>query len=804
MQPDTTSKPSSKLEWALWLVDKYKLGIFPVWETKPDGSCACGDLKCKSVGKHPAISNNLENASTDQEMIRRWWKANPGRNIGMVPDANHVLVDLDLKNGNDGCKALADMMDMSVGQLINITTRFTTPTLGHHLLFKTSGIAYQNSAGKVGPGIDVRGPEGYVVATGSTIWKSVDGEMQELAYTLEHDVPIVMLPDKIVKALLRVPDKKKNKSRVPVGNLDTENRIKSAIGYLRRQKPSKWDGTGNNTTYKTAAALCEHGVSIDRAMDLLMERKLIQQPDGSKVSWNQASEPPWGYEELLITVGNAFKHGQDAPGTADMIELLSISEGDDIGESLTDDDYEAMMNKIEGAVIIPASTDSKPAVADASADVQMYERLKAHFKTVGEFIDTTAPFEFALENWIAYGGVNIILGIRGSGKTTMFVDMICRLTHDLPWNGQHMDKGVSALIASLEDAPGLAGRFDAWFAAHPDVKRNDRRLRVLDFPLNIFADDIELVLRNLKRLIMEGMDNRRFIFGVDTWQRLTEKAPSQSDDHYMGLAMTRLEDFGSDIVAAIPSDKNRRACSLVACHPPKGNENTTHGAANIENKSMVIMQVKKDDPKPGLRKVQITRSKGGAEDDYITFEIKAKLIPGKSNSEGRPIRGAVVHYVGAMVSGGTTTSEAAEAYDLEQKIWAVDLVLAMHTRDEMPLAQLTKVCGAGSDSLWDTTADHQALLGDGAAVRKIPSRSTFYREVPKLLRNPVPLPDGKRKVHCENRGTETAKDLWLVITYVNPRLDPMRYTDVDLAVDEFGDTFNTATGEIVVTGSTRH
>lgn len=72
------------------------------------------------------------------------------------------VIDLDRKNGVDGLKSFRGL-----GIAIPETMAISTPTQGYHLYFDTGDESLPNSVGKLGPGIDVRGAGGYVIAPGS-------------------------------------------------------------------------------------------------------------------------------------------------------------------------------------------------------------------------------------------------------------------------------------------------------------------------------------------------------------------------------------------------------------------------------------------------------------------------------------------------------------------------------------------------------------------------------------------------------------------------------------------------------------
>ena len=63
------------LEWALRYAEM-GFYVFPCHGVKTDGSCTCGDAKCKDIGKHPRAANGFHDASKDKGQIEKWFGPN--------------------------------------------------------------------------------------------------------------------------------------------------------------------------------------------------------------------------------------------------------------------------------------------------------------------------------------------------------------------------------------------------------------------------------------------------------------------------------------------------------------------------------------------------------------------------------------------------------------------------------------------------------------------------------------------------------------------------------------------------------
>src|SRR5438067_5020800 len=132
--------------------------LVPVYAPTASG-CSCGDPNCKSAGKHPTVSGWTERQFPPQA----WANGTPG-NIGIVTGARSGVVVVDVDAGGEETLA---QLEREHGKL-PATVEARTGSGGRHLLFKHPGILVRNDAKKrLGPGLDVRGDGGFIVAAPS-------------------------------------------------------------------------------------------------------------------------------------------------------------------------------------------------------------------------------------------------------------------------------------------------------------------------------------------------------------------------------------------------------------------------------------------------------------------------------------------------------------------------------------------------------------------------------------------------------------------------------------------------------------
>jgi len=115
---------------------------------------------CRPQDKRPATANGLKDASKDLDVIRKWWHAQPRANIAIATGAvsNVFVIDVDGLDAEVELRRLEAKHGNLPATVEVITAR------GRHVYFQMPETPVRNSAGKIAPGIDVRGDGGYVLA----------------------------------------------------------------------------------------------------------------------------------------------------------------------------------------------------------------------------------------------------------------------------------------------------------------------------------------------------------------------------------------------------------------------------------------------------------------------------------------------------------------------------------------------------------------------------------------------------------------------------------------------------------------
>lgn len=117
---------------------------------------------CEPGGKRPLTLNGFWDATTDARRIKAWWGHWPAANIG-VPTGEKsglLVLDVDPRGGGRGSLTALERENGPIPR----TARSRTGGGGMHVFFEyPAEEEVRNSAGWLGPGLDIRGEGGYVM-----------------------------------------------------------------------------------------------------------------------------------------------------------------------------------------------------------------------------------------------------------------------------------------------------------------------------------------------------------------------------------------------------------------------------------------------------------------------------------------------------------------------------------------------------------------------------------------------------------------------------------------------------------------
>jgi Bifunctional DNA primase/polymerase, N-terminal/AAA domain len=654
-----------KLHWALELASR-GIRILPVHFTNPDGSCSCGkpmegEGRCRTPGKHPDGYRWEALATTNPETIKGWFKKQPKMNYGLLAGDSMLLYDMDVKDA-DGWQTAADTLDISKAHVKDQTFCVRTPSGGGHLYFKAHREYGNTSRTALGPGIDTRSGNGQVLGPGSGNYiPDLDefgeplGTLTFKKYEVLNDAPFAEIPKAIEVKLTRAKDKVEDAQDSALPSfIDHPAAIERVRKLLKLRKPAIEGQGGDNHTLVTIYICRDHNLSPEATLALLTE------DDG----WNDRCDPPWDVSELQGKIDNAYAYAREKQGNKGGM-LLEAAEA--LGVLTGDPD-------IDGDSILPKDFD-----APAKPKFVFYD---------GEHINTLdIHYDFIIEGWLPDKNFTIILGDRGSGKTTFIMDAVCSVAADAAWHGARVDKDWMIFYIAAEDFPGVKERYEAWCTKNRDhcsyneqTKRwqlkDPSRIQFIDMTINLLDEDevfeFGMAVTRLKKKIEEEKGKpTRVIFVFDTWQRVTAAAEGgQSNDESIQKAAGNLEALGRAL----------NGPCIIAAHPPKSNANTMSGSAITENRSDSVWQVFNKEGMngevlpPNIRRLMLTRSKGSEIFVHKDFMFSPIDIAGVDKF-GQQRKSVAVDYRG----GSSTKNPAQDEKTETQK--ADDLSLMRLIRD---------------------------------------------------------------------------------------------------------------------------
>ena len=221
--------------------------------------------------KRPAVPGGLKAATTNPDEIKAWWRDQPDYNVGIAtgPTSHVFVVDVD---GDDGESALAKLEAQHTA--LPATVEAITGR-GRHLYFEWPNLLVRNSAGKLAPGIDVRGDGGYVVAP-----PSMHPSGRRYVWSVDSANAFAAAPQWL---LGRLTDSPQNGKQAPTPPSEWEALVRNGIS----------EGARN----ASLAKLC--GYLLRRHVDPLVALEIVAAVNDARC------RPPLSRDEIL-TIANSI------------------------------------------------------------------------------------------------------------------------------------------------------------------------------------------------------------------------------------------------------------------------------------------------------------------------------------------------------------------------------------------------------------------------------------------------------------------------------------------------------------------
>ncbi len=240
------------------------LGFFliPLHSPAGDGACSCGHKTCGSRAKHPRTPKGSKDATNNPDDLKVLFGfLHRDANVGIATGerAGIIVLDVDPRHGGD--RTLMEL-ESKFGEL-PLTPTSATGGGGLHFFFKHPGGVIKNSASKIGPGLDLRGAGGYVVAPPSI---HINGHRYTwVTGRAPADVPLALPPTWLTQHARDDQDL----AQVAVARARARRLVKHGAG----------EGERNNAVTQIAGHLLRRRVDPVVALDLVL-------------AWNTARNAP--------------------------------------------------------------------------------------------------------------------------------------------------------------------------------------------------------------------------------------------------------------------------------------------------------------------------------------------------------------------------------------------------------------------------------------------------------------------------------------------------------------------------------
>ncbi|HEY2112279.1 MAG TPA: bifunctional DNA primase/polymerase [Dongiaceae bacterium] len=243
--------------------------------------------------KKPRTAHGFHDATVDDAAIRSWPWEGALVAIATGQPSGIVALDVDIRDSGSGLDSL-EMLGINFHPQ---TMTAHTPSGGIHCLFAWPGHEVANSAGKIGPYLDVRGDGGYIVVP--------PGPRRFWDPHLGLDTPLAPMPEWMIE---RAPEP------VPRPMAPRPERamsrycavaVENAYRAIRDAPNGQQEATFNRAAFSLGQLVEGHGLPSSYAIDVL---RLA----ASKMPCYDARRP-WHAKELERKIANAFVAGMRQP-----------------------------------------------------------------------------------------------------------------------------------------------------------------------------------------------------------------------------------------------------------------------------------------------------------------------------------------------------------------------------------------------------------------------------------------------------------------------------------------------------------
>lgn len=235
------------------------------------------------------LENGKDDATTNSDLIRRWWQRWPDALIGCYCERSGFwALDIDRKDGRDGFRSWTELvtehgdgLDVKAGPIQE------TPSGGFHVLFSLpEGAKIPNNSDQLADGLDLRSNGYIILASPESGYRWVEGH--------GLDQPLTAAPEWLIKLVIRKPSKKKSDNSN--GNRPAGDPGDAAAYWLKYYLERAAPGSRNQAGFELACQLRDSGLSESEAESILLDYQ-AKAPGGAH---------PYTESEALASLRSAY------------------------------------------------------------------------------------------------------------------------------------------------------------------------------------------------------------------------------------------------------------------------------------------------------------------------------------------------------------------------------------------------------------------------------------------------------------------------------------------------------------------
>lgn len=436
--------------------------------------------------KRPCVAGGFKAATNIRSDIVQMFRDTKAPMIGAPTGHINgiIVIDVDVKGEAQGMEWLNANADA-----LPPTRTHKTQSGGLHLIFKCpDGVEIRNSAGRIAPGIDVRGEGGYIVVPPSP------------GYQVADPMEPADMPRWLIKACLPAERAK------PIHDPITEGGTKYGLAALDDEcRAIRNASFGTQETTLNSAALKIGALVAGQQISEAVARQALISAGNSMSS--QPGEPAWTYSDIEAKIRRGMQDGSSNPRRP--VEIVAPQKSTKPQQAKS----EPETLKVPGLL-----------------DFTLFQDAKANLDA-NDFV----------EGLLTEGALSIVYGQSNAGKTFWVTDLAFHIAAGLPCNGREVTQAY-VLYLALEGKYGIMNRIAA-FKADNNLEDHGLPFAVVPQSLNLLKDPttIEQIIATAEHL-KEEFGLSKGIVIVDTVARATAGGNENSSED-MGAFIANLDEI---------------------------------------------------------------------------------------------------------------------------------------------------------------------------------------------------------------------------------------------------------------------